>query len=171
MTATNNSEIAPTHPQAKLSGGEGGGGATELGGMAGGGAAEVRGRQVEVGPGDVLQPLGGEEGGSAREGRGRVVLVVVLQQLRVRGQRSEGDLEVNSGVTGGTTHPAQHQRGAVDHAALWLHPQATSGVALLKLGPVDLQETPGPIRGFASTISLAGWLVDDLTGDGNTVRQ
>lgn len=124
-----------------------------------------------MGPGDVLQPLGGKEGGGARGGRGRVVLVVILQQLRVGGQRSEGDLEVNSRFTGGTTHPAQHQGGAVDHAALWLHPQATSGVALLKQGPVDLQETPGPIRGFASTISLSGWLVNDLKGDGNTVSQ
>lgn len=59
-----------------------------MGRMAGGGVAEVRGRQVEVRPGDVLQLLGGEEGG----GCGCVVLVVVFQQLRVRGQRSDGDL-------------------------------------------------------------------------------
>lgn len=56
-----------------------------MGKAAGGGAAEFRGRQVEVGPGEVLQPLGGEEGGGARAGRGCVVLVIVLQQLRVRG--------------------------------------------------------------------------------------
>lgn len=79
-----------TNPQAQPSRGEGGGGATEMGRAAGGGAAHFRGRQVKVGPGEVLQPLGGEEGGGARAGRGCVVLVIVLQQLRVRGQGVRG---------------------------------------------------------------------------------
>lgn len=63
-----------------------------MGKAARGGATEFSGRQVEVGPSEVLQPLGGEEGGGARAVHRRVVLVIVLQQLRVTGQRSEGEL-------------------------------------------------------------------------------
>lgn len=79
-----------------------------MGKLAGGGAAEFRGRQVKVGPSEVLQLLGGKEGGGARAGRGRVILVIILQQLRVRGQRSEGELELNPEATEVMTHPAQH---------------------------------------------------------------
>lgn len=118
-----------------------------MGKAAGGGATKFRGRQIEVGPGKVLEPLGGEEGGGARAGRGRVVLVLIFQQLRIRSQRSESDMELSLWGHRGHTHPVQHQGGAVDHAALWLQPEATGGVALLKLGPVDLQETSGPIGG------------------------
>lgn len=118
-----------------------------MGKAAGGRSTEFRGREVEVGPIEVLQPQGRKEGGGVRGGRRRVILVIVLQQLRDRGQRSMGELELRHKVTEVTTHPAQHQSCAVDHAALWLHPKATAGIVLLKLGPVDLRETPGPIRG------------------------
>lgn len=115
-----------------------------MGEAAGGRAAEFRGRQVELGPGEVIQPLGREEGGGTRAGRSRVVLVIVLQQLRVRSQSQRGTLNCTLRSQRSKTYPAQHQGCAVDHAALWLHPQASSGVALLKLGPVDLRETPEP---------------------------
>lgn len=61
-----------TYLQTELSVGEGAGGSAELRGWS---------RQVEAGPGEVLQLVGGEEDGGRTR---RVVSVVVLQHLRHR---------------------------------------------------------------------------------------